>query len=107
MTNRLELLLQLAANSPDDAFTLFALAKEYEKADMPAEALTYYRRLRDKEPTYVGLYYHLAKLHENAGETDLALEVYAQGMEVAREARDRHALSELSNARMNLEMNLM
>lgn len=103
-TQRLELLLQLHREKPTDAFTLFALAKEYEKLNQPSESLRHYLTLRQHDPQYVGLYYHLAKLYEQLDERDAALEAYAQGLDVAQAAGDRHAWNELNNAKLNLEM---
>ncbi|MFN4256814.1 MAG: tetratricopeptide repeat protein [Saprospiraceae bacterium] len=102
MTNRLTLLLDLLANAPADAFTLFAIAKEYEGAGDDAQALDFYQKLRAADPNYVGLYYHLGKLHERLGSPEAALEAYRTGMDVAKKARDFHALNELAGAKMNL-----
>ncbi|MBC7416878.1 MAG: tetratricopeptide repeat-containing protein, partial [Pedobacter sp.] len=43
-------------------------------------------------------YYHLGKLYEKQNETDQAISIYQQGMEVANNKRDMHALSELRTA---------
>ena len=98
---RLQLLLDLLAESPNDSFTLFALAKEYEKAVNYDEALRYYLQLRTLDPNYVGLYYHLGKLYELKDDFDMAINTYREGCEVAKAAGDRHALSELNGARLN------
>ncbi len=104
MTNqRLTNLLQLHQESPADSFVLFALAKEYEGLGEDELALHYYIMLTEKDPGYVGCYYHLGKLYEQLEKTEEALAVYQQGMEVARAAGEHHALGELSNAKMNLE----
>lgn len=102
MTNRLTLLLNLLANAPTDAFTLFAIAKEHEGAGDDTQALEFYQKLRATDPNYVGLYYHLGKLHERLNAPEAALETYRTGMEVAKKARDFHALNELAGAKMNL-----
>ena len=60
----------------DDSFALFALAKEYEKHGDLDQALAYYRRLRQSNPGYVGLYYHLGKLYERLNLPAEALEAY-------------------------------
>ncbi|MEY4905516.1 MAG: hypothetical protein RLZZ292_3331, partial [Bacteroidota bacterium] len=62
--SRLQQLQQFLAASPDDAFILFALAKEYEKQNDVGLALSYYQILREKQADYVGTYYHLGKLQE-------------------------------------------
>jgi tetratricopeptide (TPR) repeat protein len=100
--SRLSLLLDLLASSPKDSFLLFALAKEYEKAGDDDNALAYYLQLREGEPGYVGLYYHLGKLYQRRQDLDRALEAYKTGMDVAKKAGDGHALSELAGAKMEI-----
>ena len=102
--SRLQQLLSLFEESPKDSFLLFALAKEYESAGNFDEALQKYLTLVEQDENYVGTYYHLAKLYENSDETDKALETYQKGMSIAKKLGDQHSLSELSSAKMNLEM---
>ena len=66
-------------------------------------ALVYYEKVRTHDPDYVGTYYHLGKLLESRQAFDTALEAYTAGMEVAKKIGDRHALGELSEAKMILE----
>ena len=101
--NRLELLLQLLEEQPTDAFTLFALAKEYEKTNDLANALHYYLKLREINPNYVGLYYHLGKLQELLDKPEAAIATYKEGMIVAKAAKDMHAYGELNGARMIID----
>ncbi len=106
MLNRLEHLLGLYESTPSDPFILFALAKEYESKDDPDQALTFYLRVKETNPAYVGLYYHLGKLYETLQTPELALQTYNQGIEVAQSANDQHAASELKGAKLNLEYEL-
>jgi tetratricopeptide (TPR) repeat protein len=103
MTNRLQYLQQLLESSPKDAFVLFAVAKEYEGAGDDSKALAFYLRLLEADAQYVGTYYHLGKLYERAEDTEKAIYTYKQGIEVSRQANDRHAMSELQGALLNLE----
>ncbi|MBK8920743.1 MAG: tetratricopeptide repeat protein [Saprospirales bacterium] len=103
MSQRLHFLQQLLEKAPNDAFALFAAAKEYEQAGDSAEALGYYLRLYQADPAYVGLYYHLGKLYEKMNRPADALKAYHEGMLVARQAGDLHALSELNGARLELD----
>jgi tetratricopeptide (TPR) repeat protein len=96
--NRLEQLQGLLKNSPDEAFLVFALAKEHEKLEAHGQALAEYLRLRAAHPDYVGLYYHLGKLYEHLQHPTEAMAVYEAGLEVARAANDRHSFSELRQA---------
>ncbi len=102
-TPRLQLLLQMLQDSPEDSFLLFAIAKEYENLGDTAQALDYYLRLQQADPGYVGLYYHLGKLYEQMEQPDAAMQAYDQGLVVAQSVGDRHAWSELSAARLNLD----
>lgn len=101
--SRLAQIQALLAESPEDAFLHFAIAKEYEKLGQPEKALEYYRKLVELHPDYVGTYYHLGKLREQAGAIEEALDIYQTGMDVARRAGDQHALGELAAAKLNLE----
>lgn len=100
--SRLPQLLSFLESTPDDAFLLFAVAKEYEKQADNAQALRYYLRLRETTPQYVGTYYHLGKLYEKLEQPEAAIEAYKTGMQVATAEGDRHAYSELAGAKMNL-----
>lgn len=101
---RLQQLLDLLEKNPKDSFVLFAIAKEYEGSGETEKAFEKYHFLLKNDPNYVGAYYHLAKLYENNGKTQDALDTYSKGMEIAKSQGDQHAFSELSSAKMNLEM---
>lgn len=100
--SRLTQLLQLHQATPGDSFLLFALAKEYETLGDDRQALGYYLRLRESDPNYVGLYYHLGKLYVKSEDLEKALEAYNTGLEVALRVNNRHAYSELLAAKMEI-----
>ena len=100
--SRLTQLFDFLKSQPDEPFLLYAIAKEYEGLGQTDEALDYYLKLTTTAPQYVGTYYHLGKLYERLDAPDKALATYATGIEVARAAKDQHALSELMGAKMNL-----
>ena len=102
----METLQSMLAESPDDSFLIFALAKEYEKTDDQNKALEVYLNLLEKDPQYIGLYYHLGKLYEALSESQKALEIYDMGITLAKKIPDFHALSELNNARLNCELEM-
>lgn len=99
---RLDQLKQLLHESPNDSFLYFALAKEYEKLGDDEQALQWFEELRTRDPAYVGLYYHLGKVHERLTQPARAFRTYTAGMEIARQQGDQHALSELAGARLAL-----
>ncbi|MEM6696849.1 MAG: tetratricopeptide repeat protein [Bacteroidota bacterium] len=102
-SQRLKQLQQFLAESPNDPFLLFAIAKEHEKLEEANEALNYYLKLTKEHADYVGTYYHLGMLYTAYGKYDEALDVYDKGLEVAKAAGDRHAYAELAGARMEIE----
>lgn len=102
-TPRLQQLFSFLEASPNDAFLNFAIAKEYEGIGDFPKALEYYLQLVANAPDYVGTYYHLGKLYERLDDLPQALQTYENGITVARNVGDRHALSELMGAKMELE----
>lgn len=98
MSHRLQQLTDFLHESPNDPFLKYALATEHLKLGHTESALRYYEELLDKHPEYVGTYYHLGKLYEAMDRKDDAISVYEKGMQVAKNKRDMHALSELQAA---------
>jgi tetratricopeptide (TPR) repeat protein len=104
--NRLQTLLSMYNPSEHDSFVLFAIAKEYEYLKDSASAIQCYKDLKERDAAYVGLYYHLAKQYEEIEAYKTALEVYDEGINQAKKQADFHALSELLNAKQNLEIEM-
>ena len=95
---RLEKLKEFLKVTPDDSFLNHALALEYLKLNQNQAAREVFEVLLERDPGYVGSYYHLAKLIEAAGDTGTAMHWYEKGIEAAKKAGDRHALNELQAA---------
>lgn len=98
MTDRIEKLKEFLKNSPGDSFLKHALALELVKGGNDAEAGKVFGELLEKEPGYVGSYYHFAAVLLRAGERENAARIYLKGMEEAKKAGDRHAYNELQAA---------
>ncbi|MEO8406756.1 MAG: tetratricopeptide repeat protein [Chitinophagaceae bacterium] len=96
--DRLEKLQQFLQDNPDDSFVQHAIALEYIKQGNDAAAKIVFEELLQREPTYIGSYYHLAKLLERNNNTDAAIRVYEKGMDEAKKAGDNHAYGELRGA---------
>jgi Tfp pilus assembly protein PilF len=95
---RIDKLKSFLSENPDDAFLKHALALEFVKIGKEAEAREIFEDILRKDPSYIGSYYHLAKLLERTGEPALAIDWYSKGIEAARKAGDHHALNELAMA---------
>jgi Tfp pilus assembly protein PilF len=88
----------LIESNPGDAFLHHALALEYIKKGEDTKARELFESILSRDPGYVGSYYHLAKLYERTGETELAVKTYERGIEEARRAGDDLSLREMRSA---------
>ena len=104
--SRLETLLKMVTEDNSNMFLHFAIAKEYENADQLEKALEKYVFIYTQDPEYIGNYYHYGKCLEALDALDKALEIYAAGIAKGKSQGDFHAVSELNNAKMNLELEM-
>ena len=74
--DKIEKLKEYLLASPGDSFLQHALALEHIKIGQEAEARRLFEGLLQRDPAYVGSYYHLAKLLERTGEETLAIQWY-------------------------------
>ena len=96
--DRIDKLKEYLRTNDKDSFLQHALALEYIKAGNDDEAEKLFKEILKREPTYVGTYYHLAKLLERNNKTEKAIKVYETGMEETKKAGDNHAYNELRAA---------
>ena len=96
--DRVERIKEMLTTNPHDSFLNHALALEYIKVGDDAGAQGLFEQLLEREPDYVGSYYHLAKLLERNGKEQEAITVYEKGMHIAKEKGDQHAFNELRSA---------
>jgi len=96
--DRIEKLKEFLEKDPYDAFVKHALALEYVKLGDEAAARRLWEEILERDPSYIGSYYHLAKLLERTGEKEQAIKWYEKGMEAARAAKQMKAYNELQAA---------
>ncbi len=96
--DRIEKLKEYLKKEQKDSFLQHALALEYIKTGNDGEARKLFVEILLREPTYVGSYYHLAKLLERNGETEKAIKIYEKGMQEAKRTGDNHSYNELQAA---------
>lgn len=101
--DRVRKLKEFLAAEPDDSFSRFALALEHLKSGDTDTARTHFEFIRNNQPDYIGVYYHLGKLYEETGESLKALQTFTSGISIARDGNDHHAASELEQALHELE----
>ena len=75
---RIEKLNDFLKQSPADSFLQHALALEYIKLGNDVAAESLFAGLLNREPGYIGSYYHLAKLLERNDKTEEAIKSYLQ-----------------------------
>jgi Tfp pilus assembly protein PilF len=95
---RIERLKEFLRADPNDAFSKHALALEYIKLGDDASARLLFEEILQRDPAYVGSYYHLGRLLERTGEKDLAIRWLEKGMAAAKAADERRAYNELRSA---------
>jgi hypothetical protein len=94
--SKIDQLLEFLKEDPQDSFTLYALALEYEKFDKQ-KADFYYSILLKDHSEYLATYYHAGKFYE-AGNKDTSKKVYKDGMALALKQGKTKAYQELQNA---------
>ena len=96
--DRIARIKELLEANEADSFLQHALALEYIKIGREDEACTLFQAILARDESYVGSYYHLAKLLERTGRREEALAVYEKGMQQAKKGGDGHAYNELQAA---------
>jgi len=96
--DRIEKLNAFLLDNPTDCFVQHALALEYIKIGNDEKAKQLFEIILNRQPDYVGSYYHLAKLLERNNNIHEAIGVYEKGMEETKKAGDNHAHAELRAA---------
>ncbi len=101
--NRIEKLKEFLQQNEADDFIQHALALEYIKIDDDAAAEKLFVEILERNPAYIGSYYHLAKLYERTGNDEAAIKTYETGMAMSKET-DKHSFNELRSAYEELTM---
>jgi len=96
--DRIEKLKDFLQESPRDSFVQHALALEYIKAGDDSTAQKLFEEILQREPEYIGSYYHLAKLFERHGNIEMAIKWYEKGMGEAKKAGESRTYNELRSA---------
>ena len=96
--NRIDKINEMLLENPTDSFLQHALALEYIKLNKDEDAKKLFETILEREPGYIGSYYHLAKLLERLNDNEAAIKVYEKGMEQSKRLGDNHAFGELRSA---------
>jgi Tfp pilus assembly protein PilF len=96
--DRIRKLKEFMKDNPADSFLQHALALEYVKAGDDENARKLFEEILEREPSYIGSYYHLARICERNSDIGSAIKWYEKGMEEAKKAGEEHAYNELKGA---------
>jgi tetratricopeptide (TPR) repeat protein len=98
MSDRIATLLSWVEESPDDAFSRYALAMEYKKHNQFEKAAEQFGELVTRKPSYCATYYHYGLLLHQLHRTDDAIGVLEKGLAETTKAGEQHANEELQDA---------
>jgi tetratricopeptide (TPR) repeat protein len=98
MNKRLEMLTQLVESGTADSFAHYALALEYKREKRWEEALSTFEALRQKDPSYLPMYYLAGQLLLDLERREDARGWFEQGITVAQQKGDGKTLRELETA---------
>jgi len=94
-SERIQDLLELLEDEPDDALLRLTLGKEYLEAGDAAAALPHLERAVAVDPRYTAAYRYLGAALEALGRADDAAEAWQRGIAVAEETGDLQAGKEM------------
>jgi predicted Zn-dependent protease len=93
--DRTQMLNEVLAQNPNDAFARYGLALEYRKAGQTDRAMEEFRRLLTANPDYTAGYFMAAQTLAEAGRNDEARQMLRDGIASAQRGGNAHAQSEM------------
>jgi tetratricopeptide (TPR) repeat protein len=93
--DRLEMLREIVAQQPNDAFARYGLAMELGNRGELESAMTEFKKLLEMHPDYAAGYFMAAQQLAKAGRTDEAKEHLRRGIAAAQRTRNSHAAGEM------------
>ncbi len=97
-STRLEILKNMLALNPTDAFARYGLAMEYKNAGDYEAAVREFHALIAAHPDYPPGYFHGGQTLERMGRLEEARAMYREGVDAAGRKGDGHARSEMQAA---------
>jgi uncharacterized protein HemY len=102
MSDRITQLEHFIEEDPTDPFNYYALGLEYVSRN-EHKALEIFNHLISVHKNYIPTYYQLAKLYEQLGQKENAVQAYNEGIIIARQQNDFKTLRELNAGLQELE----
>ena len=99
---RLETLIKMYKENPNDPFICYGIFLEYQNFNT-TEAEKFLKILLNDFPQYLPTYYKAAEFYTQTEKYDLAMKCYNDGIDLAKQQQNQHALGELTQAKSFLE----
>lgn len=90
MADRIAAIQKMLEKSPQDVFLHYSLGMEFYSAGQFGQACAEFQRCIDLERTYLPAYVEAGKALRSAGHLPAAREMFARGLELARQKGDAH-----------------
>jgi len=100
---RIEKLKALIAQDPNDSFSQYALALEYNSVNEPLTAIELLEELIKKDRKYVAAYHQLGQLLSKMNRTQVAKSIYRKGIDIATEQKEEKEAKEMHEELEELE----
>lgn len=102
--SRIDSLKSMLVNEPHDLFLNFALGLEYlTKSETIGLAEQQFKLVLNYDVNYLAAYYQLGKLLESSERKAQAIELFQQGLTIAKQQKNNKAVNEFSEAIFMLE----
>ena len=95
--DRLSQLRNLLESNPHDGFCMYGIAMEYAKTGTHIEAIAWFDKTIETDPTYCYAYYHKACCQFATGDVQNATNTLDDGIKHAQHVGDQHAVNEMTD----------
>ena len=100
---RIDMVIKLLENEPDDLFLNYTLGLEYVAELNLPEAENLFKKALELNDDYIPAYYQLGKLFESQTKNEEALHYFKKGLTKAKEQKNNKAINEFGEAIFMLE----
>lgn len=98
MSNRIEAIQSMLAQTPTDSRLRYMLANEYKNSGQLEQAAEQFQAIIANDANYGPAYYHGGQTFEQLNQLDAARAMYAAGIEATTRSGDSHTRGELEAA---------
>ena len=101
--DRLKMIEDMLSKNPTDTFLNYAAALECKKFGKVDRAQKLLENVKDIDIKYLAVYFQLGKIYEEKGEPKKAIDMYKEGIKIAKELDDGKTQGELAEALLMLD----